>query len=633
MKGPTGDPCAGTGFTFTRGYVRSERSGDLARSQTGNSQLRDSAGLAPGFADASEPAVADEPTLPGGGLARRAAPCLAAPMDDLTRLADDYWVYRLRTEGVARLWRGDNAYLDLMEDVSLEGVADRRERLAGFAAEAEHLQEGPGRALAATIRFTGLAAVIEQEWRHDIGWPNHAVGLHALVAAFLPRFVLTEPDHADAFVAKVRNTGLMFDQLSDRLRHNAGAGRTPIRLAVTRTIDALERYLATDPANDPLTRVAPPPGLDPIRAESFRRAVIESVRDGLHPAFERYHAVLVESVLPAARSDDQPGICHLDGGEDGYARLVWAHTSTRLTPSEIHEIGLDQIGRLAAEYRALAGPLLGTDRLEEIFERLRSDPALHYREAGSLVADAERALRRAEEAAPAAFDRLPSAPCTAEATSVGALAYYSSPAEDGSRPGTFFFNTADPGAWGTFQIEATTFHEGVPGHHLQLALAQETPGLHPVHAKLYLAAFNEGWALYTERLADELGLYSSDLARLGMLTGDSMRACRLVVDTGMHAFAWTRTQAIDFMVANSPMTRVQSEGEIDRYLAMPGQALGYMIGRLEIDRIRREAEQRLSSGFRLAGFHNTVLANGTVPLDVLGESVDGWVDRLSGSRA
>jgi uncharacterized protein (DUF885 family) len=298
-------------------------------------------------------------------------------MDDLTRLADDYWEFLLRTEGIARLWRGDTAHLDLMEDVSLEGVADRRDRLAGFAAGAEHL-DGPGRALAATIRFSALAKAIEQDWVHDVGWVNHAVGLHALITAFLPRLVLTEPDHADAFVAKIRNTALMFDQLTDRLRHNVRTGRTPFRSAVTRTIEALERYLATDPADDPLTGVAPPPGLAPTRAESFRRAVVESVRSDLRPAVARYRTVLVESVLPAARPDDRAGICHLDGGDEGYARLVWAHTSTGLTPGEIHEIGLDQLRRLAAEYRALAGPLLGTDRLEEIFERLRSDPALHY---------------------------------------------------------------------------------------------------------------------------------------------------------------------------------------------------------------------------------------------------------------
>jgi uncharacterized protein (DUF885 family) len=555
-------------------------------------------------------------------------------MDDLTRLADDYWAYRLLTGGMARLWRGEKAHLDLMEDVSLEGVAERRTRLLAFASEVEKLggADGAGRALGRTIRFTALAEATEQEWQHDIGWPNHAVGLHALVRAFLPRFVLTEPDHADAFVAKIRNTGVMFDQLSDRLRHNARTGRTPIRLAVLRTADALERHLASDPAHDPLTRVAPPPGLGPTAAESFRRAVVESARGVLRPALARYRAVLLDTVLPSARPDDRPGICHLDGGDDGYARLVWAHTSTALTPAEIHEIGLDQVRRLGGEYRSVAGPLLATDNLDEIFERLRSDPELHYRDTPTLVADAERALRRATEAAPAAFDRLPAAACTAESTTAGALAYYSTPAEDGSKPGTFFFNTSEPGAWGTFQIEATTFHEGIPGHHLQLALAQETAGLHPVHAKLYIAAFNEGWALYTERLADELGLYSSELARVGMLTADSMRACRLVVDTGMHAFRWTRNQAIDFMVDNSPMTRVQAEGEIDRYLAMPGQALGYMIGRLEIDRIRGEAERRLSSRFRPAGFHDAVLANGTVPLDVLAENVAGWIEAVNENR-
>jgi uncharacterized protein (DUF885 family) len=178
--------------------------------------------------------------------------------------------------------------------------------------------------------------------------------------------------------------------------------------------------------------------------------------------------------------------------------------------------------------------------------------------------------------------------------------------------------------WGTFQLEAVTYHEGVPGHHLQLAIAQENPELHRLLADYYIAAYNEGWGLYTERLADEMGLYSSELDRVGMLSADSMRACRLVVDTGLHALGWSREQAIEYMVDHSPMTRLQVEGEVDRYIGNPGQALGYMIGRLEIEKIRAEAEATLADRFEIRAFHDVVLSTGSVPITTLKRVVKEW---------
>jgi len=263
-----------------------------------------------------------------------------------------------------------------------------------------------------------------------------------------------------------------------------------------------------------------------------------------------------------------------------------------------------------------------------IYRRLRDDPGLHYLDAETLVADASAALAKAVAASPAWFGTLPQAPCVANSIEQGALAFYSRPARDGSKPGRFFFNTVDPSMWGTFQLEAVTYHEGVPGHHLQLAIAQENPELHHLLADYYIAAYNEGWGLYTERLADEMGLYSTELDRVGMLSADSMRACRLVVDTGIHAFGWTRDQAIDYMLDHSPMTRTQVEGEIDRYIGDPGQALGYMLGRLEFERIRNDAESRLADRFGIKDFHDVVLSTGSVPISTLRRVVNDWVERI-----
>jgi len=282
---------------------------------------------------------------------------------------------------------------------------------------------------------------------------------------------------------------------------------------------------------------------------------------------------------------------------------------------------IERIERLEEEYLRVAGPVVGLDDLEEIYAHLRNDRALRYRSGDQIVADATRALAKAEAAAPRWFGTLPASRCVASQVSQGALAFYSRPDPAAGKPGTFFFNTSVPEAWGTFQLEAVTYHESIPGHHLQLALLVEDESIHPVHAELPITAHSEGWGLYTERLADEMGLYGSELDRIGMLAADSMRACRLVVDTGMHALGWSRSRAIDYILDHSPLTRRLAEGEVDRYIGMPGQALSYMIGRLEIDRLRAESERRAGDAFDIKDFHDRVLRNGLVPLPILRDLV------------
>ena len=231
-------------------------------------------------------------------------------------------------------------------------------------------------------------------------------------------------------------------------------------------------------------------------------------------------------------------------------------------------------------------------------------------------------MARAWAAMPEWFETLPQAPCAVQATMTGAKAFYFPPAGDGSRGGTFFINVADPASWGTFELESMAFHEGIPGHHLQLAIASELgPEIPEFRKHLHSAAYAEGWGLYTERLSDEMGLYSAAVDRMGMYAADSMRACRLVVDTGLHALGWSREQAVEFMVTNSPLADAMVRPEIDRYIVSPGQATSYMVGRLEIQRMRAEAEQRQGDAFSVKDFHSAVLDSGGLPLGVLDEVV------------
>jgi uncharacterized protein (DUF885 family) len=290
---------------------------------------------------------------------------------------------------------------------------------------------------------------------------------------------------------------------------------------------------------------------------------------------------------------------------------------------------VQQLALLDDEYRQLGPLAIGIEDPIALRERLRTDSSLRYSTAAEIVADAMAAVARAEAEVPRWFARLPRSRCHAVAVSAGPMAFYTGPSPDGNRGGTYFFNTANPSAWCRYLLEVTTFHEAVPGHHLQLAIAHECD-LHPVVGALEVTSYGEGWGLYAERLADEMDLYSSPLQRIGMLSLDSLRAARLVVDTGIHAMGWTRAEAIEFLLAHTTMDQRLAETETDRYIAQPGQATSYMIGRLEIERLRSEAEQRLGEAFSIQQFHDVVLANGMTPLHQLARNVEVWLDAVRG---
>ncbi len=421
------------------------------------------------------------------------------------------------------------------------------------------------------------------------------------------------------------------DQAGRNLLRGLAHGRVASHTAAQRTLEQLDAILATPPADSPLMRAAKSTGNG-----SFEREVLAIVRDEIYPAFGRYRDVIVDEVLPNARPDDRAGVMHVPGGEAYYRLAIREHTSLDLAPEEIHAIGLREVARVRAEMSALGTRVFGTDDVAAIQERLRTDPALHFETAAEIEAMAAATLARAEAALGASvFGRLPATPCAVvvipahEAPST-TIAYYEPPAADGSRGGRYYVNTYEPTTRPRYDAEVLAFHEAVPGHHTQIALSQETEGLPALRAYLGDNAFVEGWALYSERLADELGLYSSDLDRLGMLSFDAWRACRLVVDTGLHAMGWTRDEAIAYMTANTLLAENNVVNEVDRYIAWPGQALGYKLGQLEILRLRALARARLGADFSLAEFHDRVLGNGALALEVLADEIERWLAGVDG---
>ena len=549
----------------------------------------------------------------------------SASVERVSKLLDfaaDYHTYRQSTDHHRLLWMGDLEHISQWEDVSPGAIEDRLVRLRSYADTAEVMMADPANAddgaLLETIIFTARSAANQLVWRSELEWTNPEVGLHPLMVTFLPRYSLITAEHGAAYHDKLLALPTLLRDVATAVEQGADERRLPLSRHLTQTIAAIDSHLAR--STDPLVAQQPPKELSGAEAETWGATLAEILASHVRPSLARFRDAIA-AVSDRGRPDDSPGLVHLDGGADHYRDLVWSHTSLEMTGEEIHQIGLDQVDSLEREYREIAGPVLGAEEIDEIYRRLRDDVTLRYATGDALVADAAAALARASAAAPEWFATLPESACVANETAQGPLAFYSKPIPSADKPGQFFFNTSDPSAWSTFQLEAVTYHESIPGHHLQLALVTESDHIHGVHTDLPVTVYAEGWGLYTERLADEMGLYTSEMDRIGMLSADSMRACRLVTDTGIHALGWSRDKAIDYMLHHSPLSRRMIEGEIDRYIGHPAQALSYMMGRLEIDRIRREAEQQ--PGFDIKTFHDRVLGNGMVPLGTLRRLVLG----------
>ncbi|SDX99240.1 Uncharacterized conserved protein, DUF885 familyt [Amycolatopsis xylanica] len=437
----------------------------------------------------------------------------------------------------------------------------------------------------------------------------------------MPSLVLSDEEKSRGFLTRLAAIPSYVDAVIERQRAALDEGFAPAGFLVDMGADFFERYLGS-PETDPLLVES---DLDGFASERDRL-----LAEVVHPAFARYKDFLALEMKPRAKPDSQPGLCWKPGGAEKYAKLIRVHTTVSTSAEELHELGLSVLAGLAAEYRELGERVFGLDDLAEIFERLRTDPALRWNSCDELLESARAAISRAETVAPRWFNSVPPTKCLVDAIPAaqadgGTMGYYLERALDGSREGTYFANTFDAHERPRHVSEAIAFHEAVPGHHFQIELAQELTELPLLRRMAEVNSYSEGWGLYAERLADEMGLYSGDVAKFGMLLQDSLRAGRLVVDTGMHALGWSRAQAVDFLRDHTPMTPLEIEAEVDRYAGWPAQALSYMVGRLEIQRMRTEAEKALGDRFDIKAFHDVVLGSGVLPLPVLAKLVEDWV--------
>jgi uncharacterized protein (DUF885 family) len=372
------------------------------------------------------------------------------------------------------------------------------------------------------------------------------------------------------------------------------------------------------------------PFLSPAQRDSsaeFKAAFTALVRDQLTPAFQRYRNFLQSEYLPAAR--EEIGVSANPDGVRCYEAAVRAHSSRSVSAREVHELGLRQIDRLMGDMKAIAERSFHTPDVQALVQRLRTDRRYMFKDRRELIAYTEAALARAKAEAPKWFGLLPKSDIRIEPYPAyrekNAPNEYNPPAEDGSRPALFYISAYQADKKSRSGTESTAFHETIPGHHLQIGIAVERKEIHPIGRYLFNSGYVEGWALYAEGLADEMGLYSSDLDRLGLLSSQAFRAARLVVDSGMHVLGWSRQQAIDYMLAHTTEAADDAASEIDRYIIWPGQATAYMLGMLEIQRVRDEAKQKLGPKFDIKAFHDRVLEDGGVPLTFLTAKIRSWI--------
>jgi uncharacterized protein (DUF885 family) len=554
----------------------------------------------------------------------------------LESVADRYWKTYAEYSPTVATARGEHDFDDQLRRFDDEWLDEMGSRFRSLADEAGHIDQS---ALSTQDRISVQLLIHEcGVWSTDIehrflvGTVDPYLGPHTRLLSDTRENTVATTDQAEALLGRYSKID---DYLRDALRFhrvNADNGMTPARVSVDRVVGQLDGYLASDLSNDPFLQLRLPEGAD---ADLWLERATDLVNSIIRPAFVEYRAGLLEHMAPIARPDDKCGLVWMRNGEEIYASLIHKYTQLDSSAQMIHDLGQEWATEInAAEWAEIGEEAFGLGKIEEVFERLHSDPSLRFSSEDEMLDHARGAIDRAWNAVDDWFGARPDTLCTVVPVPAGQApamppAYYMQPPVDGSRPGTYFLNTYKPEERDLFEYESIHFHEAIPGHHFDRSLAAELDGIPTFRRYAQVYAHTEGWGLYSERLADEMGLYSSATDRLGMVSADAWRAGRLVVDTGIHVLGWSRRQAIEFLRKWTPIGLLTIEQEVDRYIGMPGQALSYKMGQIEIMRLRRDAEQRLGDVFDIKGFHDQLLTNGAMPLPLLADAVDDWIESLA----
>jgi uncharacterized protein (DUF885 family) len=567
-------------------------------------------------------------------VAGQTAPTLEARRKALNDLLTEQWEYFLRTNPLDASFLGDKRWNDQIEDFSQkaidENLVETQKFLTRFEAidttgfpAAEILNK---RLMVRDLRI-GLDGAHFKTWEMPV---NQQYGVHLELPQLVSILSFDSVKDYEDYISRLNKMPRLLEQNIVQMQKGVADRLMPPRFLLEKIVEQANGIASQTPGDSPFAQPFKnfPKSISEAEQARLREQGIAAIRDAVLPAYARFAKFVRDDYVPHGRTE--AGVWSLPDGDNYYAYLVKLSTTTDLSPEQIHQMGLAQVQEIEERMKEVATQL-GYKDLKSFNAAIAVDPKLHAHSRQQILDLYKKYIDQMYPKRPELFGRLPKAKLEVmpveEFREKGAPgAAYQDLALDGSRPGHVMVNTGDFERRSLLDIETTAYHEGVPGHHMQIAIAQELPELPPFRKNEYYTAYTEGWALYAERLGKEVGFYQDPYSYYGHLQDDMLRAIRLVVDTGLHYKHWTRQQVVDFFHEHSPEDEVSVQSETDRYIADPAQALGYKIGQLEILELRQYAKDQLGDKFEIRAFHDELLNGGALPMDVLKERMQEWVE-------
>jgi uncharacterized protein (DUF885 family) len=561
----------------------------------------------------------------------------AAPLEDrrkaLNALFEEYWQATMERSPEYASVLGDTRYNDRISDYSVKAenawLAREDEflmKLAAIDSTGFTDQEKISRDLLLRQFADDAEAAGFKEWEMPL---NQMSGIHTTYPQLVAQLSFATVKDYDDWIARLHALPKAFEQVITNLSIGIEDGRVPPRYLLEKALDQVKELANEKPEDSPLALPLKsfPAAIKPAERERIKAEMLDAIAKEVLPAYKRFARFLEVSYIPAGRAE--PGITALPDGAKYYAFSIRRTTTTDLTAAQIHQIGLDEVKRDEAQMLAIAQKL-GFADLASFRASLKTNPKLHPASPEALLAAYRGYLGPMQAVLPKYFGRLPKAPFEVDPVpeyleKTSAPAYYEAGTPDGSRPGRLRIDTWNAASRNLYAVEAIAYHEGLPGHHLQISIAQELTDVPTFRKHQHYTAYIEGWGLYSERLGKDVGFYQDPYSDYGRLEADIWRAIRLVVDTGVHSQHWTRQQMVDYFHQHSNIDETSIQAEVDRYIAWPSQALAYKIGQLKILELRERAKSALGNNFDLRAFHDQVLDTGALPLDVLSERIDAWI--------
>ena len=554
---------------------------------------------------------------------------------DLQQLSSDFFQNSLDSSPTSAIMRGHKKYFDQIEELNEEtfeketkAVNDFISRLESIDSESLSNREKVTHGMLEFALSSNKDSLMDRSWEFGAG----VSGFTGFLIDYNQQMFVPDSESADMLLKRLELYKRLFTQIADVQMIGLKNNRVATERNLLRTIDQLENYLGSPLEGDPLLLVNFSPEISESFISDWREKAKKIIDSNIRPTVLAYLEQLKSDHIPKGRSDEHSGIMWIDGGEETYLRALRKYTGHKnITVKEVHEVGLSEIERLKKEFFEIGENVFpGVSTPEEVLQKMQTEPSMRYESKEQMLQLAVDTIERAYKPLDQWFTVFPKSPCKvlpvpAESEQHAPPAYYYPPLPDGSRDGTYFLNTYKAETKSIFEAESVAFHEAIPGHHLDRTIAVELQDVPEFQKYVASTAFVEGWGLYSEQLANEMGLYSNDVQQLGRLGNDAWRACRLVLDTGMHGMGWSRDKAINFFKANSPIEAINAEIETDRYIAWPGQACSYKMGQLKIEELRKKAENELGDKFDIRYFHDEVLCDGGITLPILENKINSFI--------